>query len=137
MKRSFAAVLVLVAACGSDEGALSPKSLAGTYALESRTIAQGGSFFSFVPPEASGSLVLTETRYSITMTVSEPTQFHNEILTAEGTYTISGDKITFRPDGSGPADPSQISSDGAKITISNTETVDGQTVSKTMTFVRL
>lgn len=139
MKRSFlgALALLLFVSCGGDEkNPLTPSSLAGTYNLESISLLLSGVTISLGPPQATGTLILTETRYALSTVLSDPSQGLSDTMTEAGTYTVSGGLITFIKDGDQAGETTTISSDKRKITFSESETVDGQTMSSTIIFVR-
>jgi hypothetical protein len=97
---ALVSVVGAVAACSDDDdnGTNPPNEvdLSGTYTLVSVT--QGGIT---VGPEqgASGTLVLTQTTYSIDLTIPSPTGPVNTV--DSGTYEISGDTWTQESDNAG------------------------------------
>ena len=108
-------ILLSLAACDGDTPA-GPDSLAGTYVLQRLTIwGDGTTVLTLMPPDATGSLTLTEDRYDVSMSVPD-----GGISTSTlGSYTVSGSSITFTPDGGGPADANEITTDGRQITVAD------------------
>ena len=131
-------LVVLFATCISwmncgDDNPLAPSSLAGTWNLvtftdkednftvnagEATDIGQGTIF------TVTGSLVLTETRYTFTLslTVSIPGfPPETETLTSTGTYSISGSTLTIVEDGTGETGTVTISTSGDRFTLEDDE----------------
>ena len=119
--------------CGDDDNPLAPSSLAGTWNLvtftdkennisvnagEATDIGQG------VIITVTGSLVLTETRFtstlSITLSIPGIPPF-TETDTATGTYSISGSTLTIVEDGTGETDTVTISTSGDRLTLEDDE----------------
>ena len=92
MKRFLTGMLVLLftVSCG-DDNPLSSKSLAGTYALQNLAIVLGGLSVTMEPPQATGSLVLTESRYTFNLTFT--VEADAETTTERGSYSVSGTVI--------------------------------------------
>ena len=81
---------VLLAACSGDDDGTGPDStdLSGNYTLVSYAV--GG--VTLTPPAATGTLVLTSTRYTITASIG------GQPINDNGTYTVSGNQITQTSD---------------------------------------
>ena len=140
MKRMIKALtlFVLFATCISwmncgDDNPLAPSSLAGTWNLVSFTDKEdnvtvnageatdigGGIIFT-----VTGSLVLTETRYTFTLSITFsipglPPATDTE--TSTGTYSISGSTLTIVEDGTGETETINISTSGDRLTLEDDE----------------
>lgn len=143
MKRIVNCFLLLVLAvapvswmnCSNGDNPLDPGSLAGTWTLVSLTdktvnltlqagvptpIPGGGGATLTV----TGSLVLTDTRYtfSFTVTTNIPGQApQTDTEFSAGTYTINGSTLVTIEDGSGETDSLTISREGNRLTIEDNE----------------
>ncbi len=73
---------LLLVGCKSDSTGPTTTNLAGTYTVQSLTM-QG------LPVPATGTVVLTATNYTVSITINIPGQPAQQITDA-GTYTISG-----------------------------------------------
>ena len=80
----------LLAACSDDDDGTGPDStdLSGNYTLVSYAV--GG--VTLTPPAATGTLVLTSTRYTITASIG------GQPINDNGTYTVNGNQITQTSD---------------------------------------
>lgn len=81
--------VVLVGCGGSSTSPPSSTDLSGNYNLTS--LKQSG--FTFAPPIATGTLVLTRTNYTLHLIVAVPSQPADTVQDA-GTYTTSGSQWT-------------------------------------------
>ncbi len=125
-------ISLLVVSCGDPT---SFDSLAGTYTLESAVVEFGGGItVPMTPPDITGTLTLTENQY--TASVALASEDLTNVETETGSYTTSGSSVTFRPDGGGSTQVSQVLSDGRKITFLQTITDEDATVTATIIFVR-
>ncbi len=112
-------MLAVTSACGSDDtNPITSDSLAGSYDLASLTTTSGGSSVTLQPPNASGVLVLTENRYSSTITFALPEQSIVQTLVLTGGYTRSGNSLQFTPDGGGAAFSAQVQNENQRLTFS-------------------
>ena len=119
--------------CGDDDNPLAPSSLAGTWNLVTFTDKEnnvtvnageatdigGGILFT-----VTGSLVLTETRYTFTLSITFsipgfPPETDTE--TSTGTYSISGSTLTIVEDGTGETDTITISASDDRLTLEDDE----------------
>lgn len=120
--------------CGDDDNPLAPSSLAGTWNLVTftnkednitATAGQPVDIGNGITLTISGTAVLTETRYDITLTQTTsipglPPQTDEENFT--GAYSISGSTLTTTEDGTGEIDTATISRSGNQLTIEDVET---------------
>lgn len=84
------AAALLVGACSDDDPTGSNGTdLSGNYTLVSYKV---GAAPALTPPAATGTLVLTTTRYTITMSIG------GQPINDNGTYTVSGNQITQASD---------------------------------------
>ncbi len=119
--------------CGDDDNPLAPSSLAGTWNLVTFTDKEnnvtvnageatdigGGILFT-----VTGSLVLTETRYTFTLSITFSIPGFppdTETITSTGTYSISGSTLTIVEDGTGETDTITISTSGDQLTLEDVE----------------
>jgi len=87
---------VAVAACSSSNDTTAPNaSLAGNYTLAS--FEQVGVIPALTPPAATGSLVLTTTRYKVTININIPGS--PLAIVDSGTYTATATTLTQTSDG--------------------------------------
>ncbi len=140
MKKILPTVLLAVLAsaifwlnCGGDSNPLSPSSLAGTWDLVSFTnkqlnitanAGQPTDIGNGVTITVNGSLVLTETRYQISLTIvtSVPGQSPvTETESSAGTYSINGSTATVVEDGTGDTIIFTISRSGNRLTLEDAE----------------
>jgi hypothetical protein len=136
MKRYFAGALVLflAASCGSDS-LQGPVTLPGSYTPESVTIRlqRSGQTFTLKPPAVSGSLSLTQNRYTVVNII--PSMSINTI--ERGSYTRTGSNIVFIADNGTEPFTGSVSLDGRKLTLFFTFVEDNEVVSITYVFARL
>ncbi len=127
MKRLLvvASIPLILLSCGSDNP--SNSSVAGTYAMQSMTLVSGGVTISLLPPDVTGSLTLTDSRYTVTF--SAPQEGVSD--SNSGTYTLSGNTLTLISDADGSRVTGQIS--GRQITIAESDDQDGLILSLTWT----
>ena len=119
--------------CGDDDNPLAPSSLAGTWNLVNFTDKEnnvtvnageatdigGGIIFT-----VTGSLVLTETRYTFTLSITFSIPGFppdTETITSTGTYSISGSTLTIVEDGTGETETITISTSGDQFTLEDNE----------------
>lgn len=119
MKRLFAGALCMLflsVSCGGDDNPLSYDSLAGTYTLEELGITLGGATTTLRPPDATGTLVLTDTG-SFTLSLNAPLQGINNAFSS-GVYTVDGASIGFT-DESGDLNTADVAVSGNRVTLTS------------------
>jgi hypothetical protein len=110
----------LLAACSGDDDGTGPSTdLSGNYTLVSYAV--GG--VTLTPPAATGTLVLTSTRYTITASIG------GTPISDNGTYTVSGNQITQNSDVQPIQTVGTWSQSGNLFTIDVTVPVQGRVVS--------
>lgn len=138
LKSRFLTVIVLFAFvalfsinCGDDNPAASAEeSLAGTWVLTKMTVTSSG-----------GTLTFTSDQISITVTIKsdhtyQATIIEQGITTPEtGTWSISGNTVTFT-DSDGETTAATFTIEGNKLTITFTETENGEVITFVQEFVR-
>ncbi len=115
------AAALLVGAC-SDDDPTDPNGadLSGNYTLVSYKI---GSAPALTPPVATGTLVLTSTRYTITASIG------GQPINDNGTYTVNGNQITQTSDVQPIQTVGTWSQVGSQFTIDVTVPVQGRIIS--------
>ncbi len=141
MKRTIKTLLLLVLfgmcislmSCKDDDNPLSAYSLAGTWNLVTITIKENNTTLNAGEPTEieegitmtiTGSLVLTETRFTFTQLVTiSISGFPPETddMTSTGTYSISGSTLTIVEDDTGETSSSTISTSDNRLTIDDDE----------------
>jgi hypothetical protein len=124
MARALGAALfatTLLAACSGDDDGTGPDDtdLSGNYTLVSYQV--GG--VTLTPPAATGTLVLTSTRYTINAVIG------GTPISDNGTYTVSGNQITQSSDVNPIQTVGTWSQNGNLFTIDVTVPVQGRVVS--------
>lgn len=111
----------LLAACSGDDSGTDPNTtdLSGNYTLVSYAV--GGA--TLTPPAATGTLVLTTTRYTINMVIG------GQPVSDNGTYTVSGNQITQNSDVQPIQTVGTWSQSGNQFTIDVTVPVQGRVIS--------
>lgn len=119
--------------CGDGDNPLAPSSLAGTWKLVTftsktdnftATAGQATDIGNGVTITVTGSIVLTETRYTlrITSTISAPgLPPQTDATNSTGTYSVSGSTMTATEDGTGEVNTSTISRSGNRLTSEDSE----------------
>jgi hypothetical protein len=115
------AAVLLVGGC-SDDDPTDPNGtdLSGNYTLVSYKI---GALPALTPPVATGTLVLTSTRYTITASIG------GQPISDNGTYTVSGNQITQNSDVAPIQTVGTWTQSGNQFTIDVTVPVQGRVIS--------
>jgi hypothetical protein len=112
---------LLVGACSDDDPTGSNGAdLSGTYTLVSYKIGEAPAL---TPPVATGTLVLTSTRYTITASIG------GQPINDNGTYSVSGNQITQDSDVNPIQTVGTWSQSGNLFTIDVTVPVQGRIIS--------
>lgn len=112
----LAFLAILLAGCGSGDSTAPPTAdLSGSYTLQSLTL--GG--FTFTPPVAAGTLVLTASSYTLNASVSVPGQ-PPQSLADNGTYSLSGATWTQKSAVTGQTTVGTYSRQGHTLTVNVT-----------------
>ena len=114
--------------CGDDDNPLTPGSLAGNWILATFTdMEENFTVNAGVPTDigngvtvtVTGSLVLTETRYTFSLSTTDSVPGFppdTETISSSGTYTISGSTLRNTDDNTGETETSTISRSGDQLT---------------------
>ena len=121
-------IFLLAVSCGSDN----PASLTGTYALQSVSLQGNQISYTATPPDITGTLTLTENRYTVAYAISAFGIRHSDA----GTFQVFSTTISLTSE-SGGTDVGAFSPDGRQITFTgNFVNEDEVNIEATLIFVK-